>query len=294
MLKRLIVENKYDIVHTHTPVASACVRIACRKMKNVYVVYTAHGFHFYNGAPLKNWLFYYPIEKWLSKYTDLLITINNEDYNRGRTFSAKKVVNIPGVGIETKNFANLNISKEAMRNNLGISDNQILLLSVGEISKRKNHEIIIRAISKLDKPNIVYCICGQGFLEKYLLELAKKYNVNLKLLGFRNDVAQIYQAADVFVFPSLHEGLPVALMEAMTVGLPIVCSNIRGNTDIINNGQGGFLVESNDPIGFANAINNIIDDTSLRKRMSEYNRETIKKYELENVLKELKKLYLEV
>lgn len=102
-LKKLIQEKGYEIVHTHTPVASICVRLACRNMKNVRVMYTAHGFHFFRGGPIKNWLLYYPIEYWLSRYTDVLITINKEDYNRAkRVFKAKSTKYIPGVGLDTK------------------------------------------------------------------------------------------------------------------------------------------------------------------------------------------------
>ena len=165
-LKKIIRNEKYELVHTHTPVASAIVRLACKNVKDIKVFYTAHGFHFFKGAPLKNWLIYYTVEKWLSRYTDVIITINKEDYKRAKkSFKAKKVEYVPGVGLDITRFQSLSTDKYKKRNEIGIPENSFVILSVGELNKNKNHEIIIKAIYKLQNKNIQYIICGVGPLK---------------------------------------------------------------------------------------------------------------------------------
>ena len=293
-LKSILIRGEYNLVHTHTPVASACVRFACRKIKNLKVFYTVHGFHFYKGAPIKNWLIYYPIEYYLARFTDVLITINKEDYYRAKKFlRATKVEYIPGVGIDTKKLNDVIVDRAAKREELAVPCKSTVLLSVGELNKNKNHETIIKAISKLNNPDIYYLICGQGALENYLNDLIIKLGLEkqIKLLGYRNDVAEICKAVDVFVFPSFREGLSVALMEAMACGLPVICSDIRGNRDLIENEKGGCLIKPNDIDGFVKSIKRIITDKSLYKKNSASNIEKVKKYEIENVLTKLKKTY---
>ncbi|ARK32455.1 glycosyltransferase family 4 protein [Halalkalibacter krulwichiae] len=291
-LKRLINSEKYDLVHTHTPVASACVRLACRNNRNVKVVYTAHGFHFYSGAPLINWGIYYPIERWLSRNTDVLITINKEDYERAKkSFKAGKIMYIPGVGLDTNKYCSIAVDREKKRKDLEIPEEAFVVLSVGELNKNKNHETVIKAIAKLDNPNIVYVICGRGELDSYLRELSIKLGISnqVKLLGFRNDIKEICQVSDVFAFPSYREGLSVAMMEAMASGLPIVCSDIRGNNDLIEDGKGGYLVKPDDINGFSNAIKKIFKAEDLR--YGSINLKEVKKYSYESVIKQIKKIY---
>lgn len=292
-LKKLIQDEKYDLVHTHTPVASACVRLACRKMKDVKVFYTAHGFHFFKGAPLKNWLIYYPIERWLARYTDVIITINKEDYNIAQGFKAKKVVYIPGVGVDVKKFGNMIVDSIKKRKELGILDDEFALLSVGELSKRKNHQVVINALAKLNNPNIKYFICGQGTLEEYLKDKAKDLNVNVNFLGFRKDISEICAATDLFILPSYQEGLPVSVMEAMAAGLPCIVSKVRGNVDLIDDGINGYLCDPNDIDGFAKTIGKVINDTELKKTMGRINIEKIKKYDKEIIKEEMRKIYCE-
>jgi glycosyltransferase involved in cell wall biosynthesis len=295
-LKKLISDENYDIVHTHTPVASAIVRLACRHLKNVEVFYTAHGFHFFKGAAIKNWLIYYPIEKWLSKYTDVLITINKEDYQRAKkSFKAGRVEYIPGIGLDTNKFINAKIDKSEKRKELDLPEDAFVVLSVGELNKNKNHEIVIKALAKLNNFKIYYVICGQGPLEQYLIEVANKVGLDnrVKLLGFRSDIAEICKAADIFAFPSSREGLPVSLMEAMAAGLPVVCSNTRGNTDLIEDGKGGYLVEPDDVEGFAYSIKEIANSALLREKMSIENKSTIKKFDISNVLLGMINIYNE-
>lgn len=228
---KLLNERKYRLVHTHTPIASAIIRLAAHKT-GTKVIYTAHGFHFYKGAPLKNWLVFYPIEKWLSKYTDVLITINKEDYARATSkFRAKRTVYVPGVGVDTEKFTPQKLGRERIRKELGLSDSQKMILSVGELNENKNHISVIKALKGSD---YVYVVVGKGELGERLHTTAQECNVDLHLMGYRNDVADFYSAADLYVLPSIREGLNVSLMEAMASGLAVTCSNIRGNKDLVD------------------------------------------------------------
>lgn len=293
-LKKLIHDKKYDVVHTHTPNASACVRLACRKMEKVKVLYTAHGFHFFIGAPLINWLVFYPIERWLSRYTNVLITINKEDYTRAKkSFKAGRVEFIPGVGLNTHKLSGVVVDKLEKRYELGIPVNAVVVLSVGELNKNKNHETVIKAIAKLDNPQIIYMICGQGSLKYHLRELAISLGITeqVKLLGYRTDVSEIYKIADVFALPSFREGLSLALMESMAAGLPVVCSDIRGNRDLIEDGIGGFLVKPDDVKGFATSLKSCIENIGISKSMGLHNIVAIKQYDSAKVKAKLGRVY---
>ena len=225
---RLIRERGYSLIHTHTPIASAVVRMAARKT-GTKVIYTAHGFHFYKGAPLLNWIIYYPVEKTLSRYTDVLITIAQEDFERAKKrMHARKTVYVPGVGVDCAAFSRDENGRRRVRNELGLAEDRILLLSVGELNENKNHLRVIEAIAGLP---VTYAIAGKGVLEQALAEAGK--DIDLRLLGYRNDVRDLYSAADVYILPSLREGLNVSLMEAMACGLPAACGRIRGNTDLV-------------------------------------------------------------
>lgn len=294
MLKNIIVSEGYNLVHTHTPVASAIVRLVCKDLNSVRVFYTAHGFHFFKGAPILNWLVYYPIEKYLARYTDTLITINKEDYQRAkRRFKAKRVEYIPGVGIDLRKFNSVEVDRVRKRNELNMSKDSFVVLSVGELNKNKNHEVVIKAIAKIDNPDIHYLICGQGTLDNHLRQLSNGLGIGnqVHLLGFRKDIADICKVSDLFAFPSYREGLSVALMEAMANGLPVVCSSIRGNSDLIEVGKGGYLVAPSDVDGFAKYINGLILDKQLRSNFCLHNQEQINKYDIENLIKQMEKIY---
>lgn len=297
-LKHLIDEGEYDIIHCHTPVGAMLTRLAAKQARKqgTKVFYTAHGFHFYKGAPAINWILYYPVEKWLSRYTDVLITINKEDYERARTFKAGKVCYVPGVGIDLKKFNAGYVNKEQKRKEIGVSADDFVLLSVGELIPRKNHEVVIRALSvlkQLDKLNhIEYVICGRGAYEADLRKLAEELDVadHVRFLGYRNDISEICNCADLFVFMSHQEGLPVALMEAMACGLPAVCSNIRGNTDLIEDGVTGLLA-NNTPEEVAQSISKMKSDTALRNRVASAALQKIRQFDLSSVEDEMTKIY---
>ena len=291
-LQEIIINNKYDIIHCHTPVGGVLTRIAAKKARKegTKVIYTAHGFHFFKGAKIINWILFYPIERWLARYTDVLITINKEDYDRVKKFKAKKVVFVPGVGVDTKKYK-VDVNRDEKRRDLGIPINSFVILSVGELSKRKNFEVIIRALAKINNSDIKYIICGKGHLQKYLSKLATEYKVDVIFLGFRSDINEICSISDLFAFPSYQEGLPVALMEAMAAGLPIVCSNIRGNTDLIEDNIGGFLSKPDDVNKFALNIEKVQRDIAIRQQMKNSNLKKIVQYDMNTVCETMKNIY---
>lgn len=297
MTKDLMNEKKYDLIHCHSPIGGIICRLANKHSKHydsTRMIYTAHGFHFFKGNnPLKNFLFR-NIERYGAKYTDTLITINREDYAAAKKFKLKKngtVEYVPGVGIDIDKINSIQGNKEELCKELNIPSDSILLLSVGELSKRKNHEVIIRLLNQLPD-NIHYVICGQGQLENYLLDLAKKLNVNnrLHLLGYRTNIPQIMKSCDIFVFPSLQEGLPVALMEAMACGLPCIASEIRGNVDLIEEDKNGYFIN-------CKIINNLslsIEKSICNKKlMSKNNLDIIKNYDFKIIRKTMERIYNE-
>ncbi len=237
-IRKLVKQRNYDIVHCHTPIAAFCTRVACRglRRKGTKVFYTAHGFHFYSGAPIKNWLVYFLAEWLCSWWTDVLITINLEDYKRaGRHLHAKKTVYVPGVGIDTSRYENKTANREYKRKELGIPADSRMILSVGELNPNKNHETVIRAVSEIRDSKIHYLIAGDGELKEHLEKVASELKISdrVHLSGYRNDMMELYKCADLLIHPSFREGLSVAIMEAMAAGLPVICSDIRGNRDLI-------------------------------------------------------------
>ena len=295
-LKNVIKNGKYDVVHCHTPNASVITRLVCRRFRKntgLKVFYTAHGFHFYKGAPKLNWMVYYPIEKLCSRYTDKLITINKEDYELAKAkFNAQEVQYVPGVGVNLSRFEGVEIDKGAKRKEIGVPEDAILLLSVGELNENKNHQVIVKAIAKLKDPNVHYAIAGVGNKREFLLELAKELGVSnqLHLLGYRKDIPELNHASDVFCFPSFREGLPVSMIEAMACGLPVVCSRIRGSSDLIDE-EAGHLVNADDVYGFAKAISILAEDESLRSRMGTVNKENAWQYSTDLIVEMVKSLY---
>ncbi len=295
-MEKICKENRYQLVHCHSPVGGVVARFAClgQRKKGTKVIYTVHGFHFFKGAPLKNWLLYYPVERFISRFTDLLITINKEDYKRAQTFHAKKVAYIPGVGIDVVKFKEAKKGRKQKRAELGIEKDQIVFLSVGELRVLKNHETAIRAMARLKNKNFTYLLVGDGDLHRYLEELAQSLGIgdHVRFLGYRQDVAEICGAADIFVFPSLREGLSVAFMEAMSAGLPVVASKIRGNADLIENGKGGYLNSPKDIEGFSKSLDKLENNSKIRRLMGERNAVEIMKYDQKIVNQKMKTLYL--
>lgn len=293
-LKAIIDREDYALIHCNTPVGGVLGRLCARaaRKKGTKVVYTAHGFHFFDGAPLKNWLLFYPIERLLSRCTDLLITMNGEDDRRARSFHARKTAMVNGVGVDLSRFE-APVDRQAVRMSLGIPQDAHVVITVGEHSERKNHETVLRALAEL--PGVHVLFCGVGDREASLKAMAQELGMaeRAHFLGFRSDVPQLLGASDLFMFPSLQEGLPVSQMEAMAAGLPCVVSDIRGNADLIQPGEGGFLRKPFDHEGFAQDIALLLGDPALREKMAERNRSIMHNYSLEAVQKQMTALYRE-
>lgn len=287
-LSKIVKNNGFKFIHCHSTIGGICSRLVGHR-QHIQVIYTAHGFQFFKGSSYLSWLLVYPIEKYLSYFTDVLITINKEDFELSKAkLHAKKILYVPGIGIDVDRISNLKVDKQEKRSSLGIPQNAIIVLSVGELSDRKNHSTVLKAVSTLKNYNIYYVVCGIGDNKDKLLSLAKEKNFDgrLKLLGYRTDIVEIMKASDLFVFPSLLEGLPVSLMEAMAAGLPIIASNIRGNTDLIKNGKNGYLFNPNDIKEIQKNIIQLINNQSKmdtfcsvgQKEVTAYDKAVINKY----------------
>jgi len=302
MLKKIIDQGSYDIIHCHTPVGAMIARLAAlsARKKGTKVIYTAHGFHFFKGAPLLNWLLFYPAEWLLAPVTDVLITINREDHARAlKQLHAKRIEYVPGVGIKTGKFRNQAMDREAKRESLGYGEKDFLLLTVAEMTANKNHITILKALALLkDKEefrNMHYLICGRGEMWASLEESAKELGIaeHVNFLGYRTDAPELYRASDLFLFVTLREGLSVALMEAMSSGMPIVCAEIRGNTDLVDDGISGVFSE-NSPEAVAEHILALYRDPQRRKALGEAASEKALLFDEENVLQQVKDIYLSV
>lgn len=299
MLKKIIDEGNFDLIHCHTPVGAMIGRLAARdaRKKGTRVIYTAHGFHFFRGAPLQNWLLYYPAEWICSFLTDVLITINKEDYQRaGKHLHPKKVEYVPGVGIDTGKFVSSPQQRQEKRSSLGFGKEDFLILTVAEMTKNKNHITVLNALAALKEweefSRIHYLICGRGEQWESLGRVAADLEISdhVHFLGYRSDAAELYGACDLFAFMTYREGLPVSLMEAMAAGMPIVCTRVRGNTDLIQDGVSGVFVE-NDPLALAEAILALSRDPERRAKLGAGAMEAVKPFGEETVHRKMREIY---
>lgn len=294
-IRETITKGKYSLIHCHTPVASFITRMAIGKNNNSKVIYTAHGFHFYKGAPKKNWIMFFPAE-WISSFrTDVLITITIDDYIFAKKhMHAKKVYYVPGVGIDTGKFyvnRETQIERKILKK-YDINDSDFVIISVGELNVNKNHQIVIKAMAKMNDPRVHYCIAGHGDLFDELQQIVNDLNLTEKvhLLGQRSDVKDLLKEADIYALPSIREGLNVSLMEAMASGLPCICGDIRGNNDLIVNGKGGKRINVMDIGEWVLAIKEM-KEQNIRCEMGKFNSKYIKQFDLKVVHEQMKIIY---
>ena len=291
-MKALLNYEHYDIVHTHTPIAGFITRIAYKNSSlfpKCKMIYTAHGFHFFEGNKRSANFVFKVMEQYAARYTDSIITINNEDYLAASHFRLKDngtVYKIPGVGIDVDKIKKITGNKEKLCDDECIDLNSFLLISVGELRKRKNHEMIIRIIPNLPQ-NVHYVICGTGKFRNELESLADKLHIKdrVHFLGFRTDVIEIIKSCDLFVFPSYQEGLPVSLLEALAAGIPCFASNIRGNADLLENNI-DCLFEVDNDLELTNKIRSFLNNPF------KMNTDDIMEYDIKNVSKLMENIYL--
>ena len=299
--KLLKIQKKYnyDVIHVHTPVASIFGRLLKVFYPKLKIIYTAHGYHFYKGAPKKNWFLYYPIEKVMAKLTDVTITINKEDYEiTKKKLKPKKCYLVNGVGLDLNQYKQLSKQeKENKRKELQISKDDFILIMIAELNINKNQIQLIKAMELLKEkyPNIKALLVGSGPMENLIKNEISNRNLeeNVKLLGFRKDVNELINISDIGVLLSFREGLPRNIMELMANNKKVIATNIRGCKDIICNDEIGTLVKVGDFKETANKIEkyyldslNVIEDDNLNELKS-----NIKEYNISNIKKELKFIY---
>lgn len=295
----LMRREHFNAIHCHNPMGGVLGRlaaVAADRPRKPYIIYTAHGFHFYDGAPLLNWLLFFPVEFLLAKYTDSIITINGENDARARRFLTgrrRAVYRIPGVGVETSRFAPDPRIRERVRKTLRIKENTFYILSVGELNRNKNHEVIIQAIASLDDPDICYGICGKGYRREYLEKLARKKGIahQVRFFGFRDDIPEMLQGADCFAFPSRREGLGIAALEAMAAGLPMITSDCRGTREYMEDNVTGYVCRSGRVSEYARLIKRMKSDPGKRKAMSDVCRSTAEKFNLQRTDRIMREVY---
>lgn len=300
-LKALFLREDFQLLHCHTPVAGVLARLAAApyRKKGLKSIYTAHGFHFYKGAPLYHWLLFYPVERLLARVTDVIITINQEDFKCATCFCRRiknKVEHIPGVGVavgKNKKTSDSEETAEEIKNRFGVSTEDILLVSAGELNTNKNQEVILRAISKCNK-RICCILLGEGSNREYLEGLIKDMNLENKVFmpGYQDNVQNFLRAADVFILASRREGLPCSIMEAMVAGLPVIASDTRGNRELIVQGRGGYLFRSDSWKELLDILNNL--NKGDFAALGQYNKKSILHYSCENVNEKMRRIYTEV
>lgn len=289
-------KNKYDIVHVHTPVASVYGRLLKIKFPKLKTIYTAHGFHFYKGAPKSKWFIFYNIEKFMSKFTDIIVTMNNEDYEvASNKFNAKKTFKVNGVGVNIDEYVYKDSCND-IREELDLNEDDVVLTVIAELSKRKNQIQVIKAFNSLisEYNNLKLLLVGDGDLYNEYNTYIKNNNLDehVKLLGYRTDIPKILDTTDIVGLFSYHEGLPRNLMEAMVSKKVIVCTNIRGNNDLVEENKNGLLVKCDDIESVKKSIEKLYLDKSLRESMGEQGFKIIKdNFCLEKVLQQMKEIY---
>ncbi|AWH85134.1 glycosyltransferase family 1 protein [Flavobacterium album] len=300
-LKKIIAKERYSLIHCHTAMGSVVARLAAKKFRKegwLKVLYTVHGFHFYKGSPKMYWQVYYPMEKYLSKYTDGIITINEEDYAliKNSNFKNGETFKVPGVGINSDKFKGLSFSDApAIRAKNGYSNDVFLIIYIAEFITRKNHKFILESVAKLQEKisDFKFIFAGRGILKETMEEQAGALGVNSKIdfLGFRKDIGELIIMSDIGVSVSRQEGLPMNVAEEMYAGKPVVASYIRGHSDLVDDGVSGFLYQPGDQEGFVSRIIELYNNKELYSKMSVAASEKATKFALDNCLEEMKTIY---
>ena len=302
-LKKLVKKEKYDLIHCHTATAAAITRLAMRKArkKGTKVIYTAHGFHFYKGSPLLYWICYYPIEKFVSRWTDAIVLINIEDYNlvQKKGFKNKKTYYLNSIGINSKRFERTAIENSGtIRREEGYHENQFLMIYVAEFIHRKNHRFLIEASLELAKQmdDFKILFVGRGALkttiQKYALSIGAIQYIDF--MGVRFDLDRLFPMCDVGISSSRQEGLPMAVAEAMLCGLPVLATQDRGHRELVRHGETGFLFEQGNIAEFVTYAVMLNENPDHRAKMGKAAYLHAQKFKIEQSLKRMAEIYSEM
>lgn len=298
VLNKFLKREKFDIVHVHTETGGFMLRLSCliQSKCNTKFVYTPHGMSFWKGSSLKSQLVYRPLERWICSAMDMNLGMNMEEVENLEQWNKRTAHYVHGVGLDVARMQNPVRSREQMREEFGLTESDKFIASIGELDDNKNHITVIKALATLGRKDFKYVVCGVGPNKDMLLAEAEHMGLkeNVILAGYRSDIPDVLNAADIFVFPSFHEGMPVSALEAMACGLPIICSEIRGNVDIIREGDNGYLFQPSDVETLARKLGYLLDDAEKRKVMGLKNKENVKDFSLESVTEELKRIYKSV
>ena len=302
LLRRILKEGGYHLLHLHNPVASFVGRVASWGIEGLKVLYTAHGFYFYRGAPLLNWLIYYPLEFLAARLTDALITINAEDHERALSLPLRgggRVFLVDGVGVDISRFRPPSPEERSRaREELGLLEDHFVMLCVGELNRNKNQTLLVKAMGRLRAkvPRAVLLLAGDGPARESLLKEVEGSGLRerVRLLGHVAEVQRLLWASDLALSASLREGLPVNVMEAMACALPVVASDCRGNRDLVRDGENGFLYRTNDLDGLVSAVERFYRDPNLRREMGLRGREMVRRFELGAILARMREIYEEI
>jgi len=296
-MRRLLARERYDLIHVHTPVAAWLTRFAARRSVQGPLLYTAHGFHFFTGAPWTHWLFFYPLERLAARWTDGLIVMNSEDLAWAKRMGFVEGVNlffVHGVGVDLPRYASVTRGRGAVRDELGLHPDDLVVTCVAEFTATKNHASLLAAWRCVapEIPEASLLFVGDGHHRAGLERLLERsVTPRARFLGFRLDVPEILAGSDVFVLPSRREGLPRSVLEAMAAGKPVVATNVRGSRDIVEDGATGLLVEVGNVPGLARALIHLLRDEELRRRMGKAGQAKVRDYALDRVLDEMASIY---
>lgn len=292
-LKDLLRREQYDIVHTHTETGGLLLKLAHGAKAKSKFFYTPHGMSFWKGSSLKSQLVYKPLERWICSGMDMNLGMNMEEVENLKRWNKKTATYVHGIGLNVARMQSPIRSREEVRKEFGLIEGDKFIASIGELDDNKNHITVIKALAKMNRKDFKYVICGVGPNKNILLNETVGLGLkdNVILADYRSDIPDILSAADIFVFPSFHEGMPVSALEAMACGLPVICSEIRGNVDIVKDGDNGYLFEPSDVDALSVKIPLIMDDADKRISMGEKNKEIVKRFSLEAITEELKKIY---
>lgn len=296
---RVIVDSgNYEVVHCNTPMGGMIARLATHtaRKKGTKLFYTAHGFHFYDGAPKKNWMIFYPIEKFFSRMTDILITITHEDYKVASEAFHCKVAYMHGVGVSGERYKPVNFEEKlALREKMGYPKNAKILLCIGELNDNKNQVMAIRMMHKVAAkyPEAILLLAGNGPKQKFLEQFIKQEGLerNVKMIGYVTNLQDYQHIIDVQVSCSLREGLPLNIVESMLSGNPVVAGLNRGHRELIQNGINGYIVDPNDYESMGARVLNLLDNDDLRKRIVQNAIIFAQDFTFTSVKKELEEIY---